>query len=392
MERAYTVQNLTQGWAPPPPDQGLGGDDRYDIYLMHSAFYGYTEAAGGKVGDNPMTPDVIEEDAYFSFIVLENDYNGFANTPLNNLRVTAAHEFNHALQYGYTAEQTFWLMEATATWIEDEVFDEIDDNYQFLPTYLDYPDICLPARAAGSKATHWYSDWIWLRWIAEHAGGPATIRHIWEHGRTLTDFAALAAALTDAGTSLPRAFTEFGTANLILDVCPNQAPYCYEEANNYPPVFVEGDVVYNGDVVTYTPPDGVQPFAADYIRLTVAGDRPLLARLDMRTSVSMRLITVTTNGLTVADALPADDPPGAEILLTPLPDAEFYLQIQNLAIPPTICRYTPYQLTLSEPSLISKMWLPLIHPHPQASGSQPPPGSGSASVGPSHPHFHDLQL
>ena len=80
------VQNLTQGWAPPPPDQGLGGDDRYDIYLMHSAFYGYTEAAGGKVGDNPMTPDVIEEDAYFSFIVLENDYNGFANTPLNNLR------------------------------------------------------------------------------------------------------------------------------------------------------------------------------------------------------------------------------------------------------------------------------------------------------------------
>ena len=75
----------------------------------------------------------------------------------------------------------------------------------------------------------------------------------------------------------------------------------------------------------------------------------------------MRLITITTNGLTVADALPADDPPGAEILLTPLPDAEFYLQIQNLAIPPTICRYTPYQLTLSEPSLIGKMWLPLIH-------------------------------
>ena len=53
-------------------------------------------------------------------------------TRLDNMRVTAAHEYFHAVQFAYDALEDGWFMEATATWAEDELFDSIDDNRQFL--------------------------------------------------------------------------------------------------------------------------------------------------------------------------------------------------------------------------------------------------------------------
>jgi len=53
------------------------------------------------------------------------------NTPLDNIKVTAAHEFNHAIQFGYDYWEETWLMEATATWIEDDTAD-----YRFQAGFL----------------------------------------------------------------------------------------------------------------------------------------------------------------------------------------------------------------------------------------------------------------
>ena len=54
-------------------------------------------------------------------------------TPPENMQVTAAHEYFHAVQFAYDAFEDGWFMEATATWAEDEVFDGVDDNVQYLP-------------------------------------------------------------------------------------------------------------------------------------------------------------------------------------------------------------------------------------------------------------------
>ena len=48
------------------------------------------------------------------------------------MRVTAAHEFFHAVQFGYDYFEDVWLMEASSAWVEDEIFDDIDDNRQYL--------------------------------------------------------------------------------------------------------------------------------------------------------------------------------------------------------------------------------------------------------------------
>ena len=46
--------------------------------------------------------------------------------------MTAAHEFFHAVQFAYNAFQDSWLLESTAAWVEDEAFDSVNDNYQYL--------------------------------------------------------------------------------------------------------------------------------------------------------------------------------------------------------------------------------------------------------------------
>ena len=55
-------------------------------------------------------------------------------TPMLPLKVTAAHEFFHAVQFAYDIGEDGWLMEGTATWMEEHVYDAINDNRQYLAT------------------------------------------------------------------------------------------------------------------------------------------------------------------------------------------------------------------------------------------------------------------
>ena len=69
----------------------------------------------------------------WAYCVLDNDYAGFpSHTPLQNLQVTAAHEYYHATQFAYDIADDGWFLEATATWAEDEMYDDVNDNVQYL--------------------------------------------------------------------------------------------------------------------------------------------------------------------------------------------------------------------------------------------------------------------
>ena len=63
----------------------------------------------------------------------------------DNLKVTAAHEFFHAIQYNYDFAEDKWLMEATATWMEERYADSVNDNRQ----YLRYGQMGKPGDTAG---------------------------------------------------------------------------------------------------------------------------------------------------------------------------------------------------------------------------------------------------
>ncbi len=50
--------------------------------------------------------------------------------------MTFAHEYNHILQMGYDAYQDAWFAESTATWMENQVYDGIDDYLRYVRRWV----------------------------------------------------------------------------------------------------------------------------------------------------------------------------------------------------------------------------------------------------------------
>ncbi len=227
------------GYRAPKGDGVLGGNAENDIYLAdvgNDSLYGYCTS------DMPLPANPTTWDAW-AYCVLDNDYSTGqfpTNTPLENLQVTAAHEYFHAVQFGYDAFEDSWLMEATATWAEDELFDGVDDNLQYLPeSPLKKPGQPLDTfNAAGAQ----YGTWIFFRFLTERltdtAGGmPTLVRDIWRRadgaagGPDDYSMQAITRVLADRGVGVPEAYALFATAN--------RAPalwYGEGAANHYPSV------------------------------------------------------------------------------------------------------------------------------------------------------------
>jgi hypothetical protein len=215
VHRTYT----SAGYRAPRADGSRGGDRRTDIYLRDigdQGLYGYCTT-------DKRVPNGGPYDAW-AFCVLDNDYQRSEfpeNTPLDNMRVTAAHEYYHAVQFAYDAYEDGWFMEATATWAEDEVFDGVNDNRQYLKAGpLRKPWIPLD-KFGGS---HHYGDWIFFRYLTERldtsAGGlPTLVLDMWQkadgsrNGPDMYSMEAVRSVLAERGEPFAQAFTEFADAN-----------------------------------------------------------------------------------------------------------------------------------------------------------------------------------
>jgi hypothetical protein len=206
-----------------------GGDGRLDVYLANlgdDGLFGYCTS------DDPDSDDPTL--AVSAYCVLDNDYleDVFkAHTPLANLRVTAAHEFFHAVQAGYDYWEDLWITEATATWIEDEVYDAINDNRQYLATSpLRRPGVALDI----GRGFHQYGAWIYFRFLSERFGRDI-VRTIWNRARVVEQggpdhysLQAVASALSLRGRDYRAVMNAFVRANRTLR-------RSYSEGAAYPP-------------------------------------------------------------------------------------------------------------------------------------------------------------
>ncbi len=236
-EFVYQTEIGIIGFNEPPSDSGrVGTNAKFDIYVfkLQTGTYGYC-AGDSIVGDNPNSPE-IEKHAASSYMAMRNDYSMFNNLPeLDNIRVTAAHEFNHAITNGYDYYEKTWLSEATATWIEDEVYDYINQNYIYLPNWFAFPHYPLDATEAEFK-NRWYGSFIFLKYISEHLDGWSTIRKIWEKSidydsqKADRSFDAINDVLVEEGSNFKDEFINFSISNLYKTF----PPYDYEEGSDYP--------------------------------------------------------------------------------------------------------------------------------------------------------------
>ena len=176
-----------------------------------------------------MTPDVS------AYCVVDNNYTEriFRNhTPIENLNVTLAHEFFHAVQFAYDIDEDTWLMEGTATWMEDQVYDGINDNRQYLQnSQLKYPWIPLDHT---NSCCFQYGSWIWFRFLSETMN-PGVIHQIWDRADAAAggpdDYSTLAIrhVLAAHHTTFRKKFASFAVWNKI----PRQR-YSEGKAGRYP--------------------------------------------------------------------------------------------------------------------------------------------------------------
>ncbi len=170
-EISYTAIVTTLGYLPPPSDGIKGGDSKYDVYIydLGSGLYGYTCAE-----QYPNTPS-------YSYIAVNKSYswappNDDPDPAAGAARVTAAHEFFHAVQFNYNVAEEPWWMETTATYMEDEVYPDVNDNYNYLPYWFQNCD------TLGLKSTfggHEYGNFIFAKRLSE-GFGDIIIKGIWE--------------------------------------------------------------------------------------------------------------------------------------------------------------------------------------------------------------------
>jgi hypothetical protein len=231
------------GFNTPLTDEGRGGDNRYDVYIMNlgPGYYGYTVPEGG-AGQYQIS----------SFIELENDFSGtiFQNNPVNGAKVTASHEFFHAIQFGYDALEfdydnagdpnTYkpWWMEASAVWMEEMVYDVLNDYLNYLPYFYGYPWMNLGTFSytiGNPRAYHPYASCVWPIYLTEKYEVDM-VREIWEGCATVPGYNTLIVtdnALSARAASLTDAFTEFSIWNYHTGSRANPTRY-YSEGALFP--------------------------------------------------------------------------------------------------------------------------------------------------------------
>jgi hypothetical protein len=229
------------GYRPPKSDitsdnngaSSADGGAKFDVYLADLGddnLYGYctTDDPNFEQGSGYQFFDAS------AYCVVDNDFTASqfpVHTPLENLEVTAAHEFFHAVQFAYDAADDQWFMESTATWMEDEIYDDVDDNLQYL---VDGPlGKPLTPLDKGGRCCHVYGDWIFFRYLTEKYG-VGLVKTIWKNadgsatGRDDFSIQAVARALSKKGGFRAR-FAEFGWRNRIARLM-----YQEGQANHYP--------------------------------------------------------------------------------------------------------------------------------------------------------------
>ncbi|MFA6528736.1 MAG: hypothetical protein WCT46_04305, partial [Candidatus Gracilibacteria bacterium] len=145
------------------------------------------------------------------------------------LQVTVAHEFMHIIQFGIDiyfqgSYQDINFCEATAVWVEDFVYDDVNDYYGYLSYYFDYPDYSVFAGDEELDDTYFkYALGIWPRFLTEYYDDDGMITDIWDKffeldsvgaGGFYTVYSSVEDIVEAEGDDLDEVYQDFSIWNL----------------------------------------------------------------------------------------------------------------------------------------------------------------------------------
>jgi len=162
------------GYRPPP-------GTTYHVYLRSLA----AQKIFGRTTSESPAPSAGFPNAYGSYIEIDKDFTDviYTNfTPLQNLQITSAHEFHHAVQFGYNVFFDIWYAEATSTYYEAILYPTISQNYGYVPAWFGNSsrriDLTVDTNAVTTGAG--YGRWIFNRYLAEQHS-PGILLTFWQN-------------------------------------------------------------------------------------------------------------------------------------------------------------------------------------------------------------------
>ncbi|MBN2586355.1 MAG: T9SS type A sorting domain-containing protein [Candidatus Fermentibacteraceae bacterium] len=233
-DSAWAVQCDDMGFIHPPPDMGVGGDDKYDMYICYlgGGVLGYTTCNG------EYHPPDSTHSCSASHVVIGS------NITASGTRVcTVAHEFQHAIQMSYDYNEPTWFMENCAVWMEEMVYPTVNDYLMYI-SYGENP-IRYPWMDIRSGSMYWYGafTWPWMMW---DRWGYESVRSIWEYCAAQVGNTMLAAhddMFADHGMTFEEFFMDYGC-------------WRWFTAGNW----YAGCGMYNPEVVLWNPGPRVLPY------------------------------------------------------------------------------------------------------------------------------------
>ncbi len=223
MEEIWRIQIERLGWPVPPADGARGGDGRFDIYLVDlmgdgDGIFGYASPEDN-FGDNPNTP-TVEAYATSSYLAIENDFSEVSGSDaeaVQLMRATAAHEFHHAVQFGYDINDAHnWYYEATAVWMEVITFFKEEDATGYVEYNYEYPELCFGTTADPGDGQLQYGDWLFMQSLSD-VHGMEIVPKLWANIGEYEGFAALEQTLARYDDDVVSALARYRVQNLVRD-------------------------------------------------------------------------------------------------------------------------------------------------------------------------------
>ena len=253
-----------------------GGSDHYDVYIfnLETGYYGYVQAEDYAQnnspitrGDNEFSTDTEEDRAMVTFMALRNNYNDFSGVESEIIQVTSAHEFFHAVQYGYDGWEAGWLLESTAVWMEEHHYDDINDCYQYLQEFFSEPYL-----AINYDVNRGYGAYIYFSYLTDNQVSNRFIRTIFERSRDYNSFdvdysiLTVISALNDYDLDFETVTHDFFIANGMLSSSDSAGIYQYVESNTFPMDLptLEQNISISSDTTLYLYNQVLETYSALY--------------------------------------------------------------------------------------------------------------------------------
>ncbi len=236
LDSAYNFEVNYLGYPPPPSDNGAGGDNKYDIYVIN---------LGDTYGDTqPETETSPGSGRFTSYMEINNDYTGFYTTGINAARVTVAHEFHHSIQIGnyiYRYDTDGFFYELTSTSMEHFVYPTIHDYYEYLPFYFNDPQNCFGQNGGYQE----YALAIWNIFLQENYGY-GIIKQQWQLMPQMRALQAISNSFLDYQTSFGEQLNKFGVWTYFTNYRSIPGQY-FQNAIHYP-------IIQPITTISFTPP------------------------------------------------------------------------------------------------------------------------------------------